>query len=69
MRATKIEVRTAALRAGRRVDGVWQPAGQMVATLWLEEPDPELARQVAASITRIGDEEVVAEVAGRQDTE
>jgi len=68
MRATKIEVRAKALGPGRHVEGVWQPAGRLIATLWLEQPHEELARAVAASITRVGDEEVVAEVMGRQDT-
>lgn len=68
MRATKIEVRTAALRAGREVNGVWQPAGQLIATLWLEEPAAWLAAQVAAAITRLGEEEVVATVEGRGET-
>jgi len=67
MRATRIEVRTAALQAG--VAGVtgWRPAGQLIATLWLEQPDDELARQVAASITRLGSEEVAATVGERKE--
>lgn len=67
MRATRITIRTAALRAGRHVNGVWEWAGQVVATLWLEDPRPELAAQVAAAITRLGDEEVAATVEGRED--
>ncbi len=69
MRATKIEVRTADLRAGRHVNGAWQPAGQLLATLWLEDPGDDLAKQIVAAITRLGDEEVVATVEGRQSTD
>jgi hypothetical protein len=72
MRATKIEIRARALGPGKHVDGVWQPTGQLIATLWLEQPSQKLAAQVAAAITRLsdpatGDEEVVAEVIGRQE--
>jgi hypothetical protein len=73
MRATKIEVRTAALRAGRMVDGKWEPAGQLVATLWLQEAGEDLAKQIAWSIKTLPSasgtsyEEVVATVEGRQE--
>jgi hypothetical protein len=67
MRATKIEIRTAALRAGRTVNGVWEPAGQLIATLWVREPQEALARAIAAAITRLDDEDVVATVEGREE--
>ncbi len=66
MRATRIEVRTKALGAGRHRNGVWEPAGQLIATLWCEEPD-DVARAVAAAITVVDGEEVVATVEGRQE--
>jgi hypothetical protein len=68
MRATKIEIRTKALRAGRTVNGVWEPAGQLVATLWIEEPQAYSAAQIACQILHLDGEEVVAEVVGRMET-
>lgn len=69
MRATKIEVRTRALGPGRHVGGVWEPAGQLVATVWVEQPGA--AEEVARRLSRAaeGEEGWTAEVVGRQDTE
>lgn len=67
MRATRIEIRTRALRAGKTVNGVWEPAGQLIATLWLQEPGEDLARHVAESVTVLDGEEVVATAGGRED--
>lgn len=68
MRGTRIEIRTAALRAGRtNAEGVWEPAGQVIATLWVREPGEALARAIAAAITRVDEEDVVATVASREE--
>lgn len=69
MRGTKIEIRTKALRAGRTVGGAWQPCGQLVATLWLEQllPD-EQVNEIAEQITELDGEEVVAKAVGRMET-
>jgi len=67
MRATKIEIRAKALGPGRHRNGVWEPAGQLITTLWLPDPSPELAQQIAAAITVVDGEAVVATVEGREE--
>ncbi len=67
MRATRIEIRTADPRAGRRVDGVWEPAGQLIATLWIEQPGEAMAEEIAGQIRTLAGEDVVATVHGREE--
>jgi hypothetical protein len=71
MRATKIEVRTKSLRAGKNDDhGNWIPAGQLIATVYVVEPTAAgmIARRIERCSAEDGEEEVVAEVMGRQAT-
>lgn len=50
MIATKIEISTKALRGGRHVNGVWEPYGQVIARLYVAQPDGEVAEEIAARL-------------------
>jgi len=69
VRATRIEIRTKALRAGRTVSGAWEPAGQLITVLYCED-SPGGAAKVVEWLNKAGEldgEDVIAVDCGRVD--
>lgn len=58
----KIEIRTKALRAGKWVDGVWEPAGQLLAELEIADGHPMLTQIMVRLERGAGDDDEPWEV-------